>query len=93
MISDDCFLPYLQGHIAMTYSAISALKALGDNLERIDKVSIIAGITRLQEENGSFRSTFSPGECDMRFLYCACAISSLLGNSMNLLNSLLLLLD
>lgn len=43
-VSECCFLPYLQGHIAMTYSAISALKALGDNLERIDRASIIAGV-------------------------------------------------
>lgn len=82
-ISESCFLPFLQGHIAMTYSAISSLKALGDNFERIDKISIIEALKYLQEDNGAFRSTFSPGECDMRFLYCACAISSLLGNYIN----------
>jgi geranylgeranyl transferase type-1 subunit beta len=96
--SCDCsMIQYMQGNIAMTYSAVSALTALGDNLQRVDRAAIISGppsplllslwvtsdstigIKSLQEPNGSFRSTSSAGECDTRFLYCACAISSLLG--------------
>jgi hypothetical protein len=34
---------YMQSHIAMTYSAISALKALGDDLQRVDREAVIAG--------------------------------------------------
>lgn len=35
---------------------------------------------KLQVENGSFSATRSGSESDMRFLYCACAISTLLGD-------------
>jgi hypothetical protein len=34
---------YIQGHIAMTYTALLTLHALGDDLSRIHKPSIIAG--------------------------------------------------
>jgi geranylgeranyl transferase type-1 subunit beta len=34
----------------------------------------------LQMENGSFRGTLGDCESDMRFLYCACAISAMLGD-------------
>ncbi len=34
----------------------------------------------MQEPDGSFRATFDECESDMRFLYCACAISSMLGD-------------
>ena len=42
--------------------------------------SLLTGIRALQQPDGSFRGVLSPGECDMRFLYCACAISRLLGD-------------
>mmetsp|Transcript_11716 Transcript_11716/g.17751 ORF Transcript_11716/g.17751 Transcript_11716/m.17751 type:complete len:361 (-) Transcript_11716:82-1164(-) len=71
---------FFQGHIAMTYTAIVALVALGDDLSGINKASIIAGLKELQDPSGAFRSTYSPCECDMRFLYCACAISAILGD-------------
>lgn len=71
---------YMQGHIAMTYSALSALTALGDDLSRVNRRAIVSGLQTLQQSNGSYRSTFSLGECDMRFVYCACAISSLLND-------------
>ena len=36
------------------------------------------GLKLLQEPNGSFRATIDPSESDMRFLFCACAVSQLL---------------
>jgi hypothetical protein len=35
----------MQGNIAMTYSAVSALKALGDDLRRVDRVATVAGLS------------------------------------------------
>jgi geranylgeranyl transferase type-1 subunit beta len=38
-----------------------------------------AGLKPLQLPNGAFRATLSDtGEADVRFLYCACAISAIL---------------
>jgi geranylgeranyl transferase type-1 subunit beta len=40
-----------------------------------------AGLKSLQMPNGAFRATLSEsGEADVRFLYCACAISAALGD-------------
>jgi geranylgeranyl transferase type-1 subunit beta len=64
----------------MTYTAVLTLVALGDDLSRLDKDAVIAGIGSLQQSNGSFRSLSSPGECDTRFLYCAAAVCHLLGD-------------
>lgn len=69
---------YDQGHLAMTYTAICTLIALGDNLERLDKTSIINELHLLQEKDGSFSCLQFGSENDLRFLYCACAISYIL---------------
>ena len=39
-------------HITMTYSAINTLLILGDDLTRLDKKGILAGVKALQLENG-----------------------------------------
>lgn len=36
------------------------------------------GLKLLQQPSGAFQATREKGECDMRFLYCACAISATL---------------
>mmetsp|Transcript_10837 Transcript_10837/g.13713 ORF Transcript_10837/g.13713 Transcript_10837/m.13713 type:complete len:428 (+) Transcript_10837:17-1300(+) len=74
------FKHYDQGHIAMTYTALCTLIALGDNLEKVDKPSIIQALKTLQLQDGSFQSTYPGSENDMRFLYCACAISFILND-------------
>lgn len=71
---------HVQGHVAMTFTAVMILTALGDNLDRVNKASIVTALKGLQQPNGAFQATKSYGECDMRFLYCACAISSTLSN-------------
>jgi geranylgeranyl transferase type-1 subunit beta len=39
------------------------------------------GLKALQRPSGAFRATLSEsGEADVRFLYCACAISAVLGD-------------
>ncbi|GAB5355442.1 hypothetical protein AAMO2058_000205900 [Amorphochlora amoebiformis] len=72
-------IPKDEAHIAMTYSALCALKILGDDLSRVDKKAIIGSLKLLQRENGCFRCATTE-EDDMRFMYCACAISDMLGD-------------
>ena len=69
---------YSQGHIAMTYTALCTLKTLGDDLQRVPNKEIIHSLRALQREDGSFACVLAPSEHDMRFLYCACAISYML---------------
>lgn len=44
--------PYDSGHIAMTYTGLSCLVILGDDLSRINKDAILAGLRALQLEDG-----------------------------------------
>lgn len=81
--------PYDHSHIAMTYVAICTLKALGDDLSRIDKVAILSSLKGLQNEDGSFvaislthsNATYgdddvaeAEDDCDLRFMYAAIAV-------------------
>lgn len=69
------------GHLAMTYSALCTLKILGDDFSRLgDPRAIIQAMKCLQLENGSFCSVYNGSEDDMRFVYCACAISFMLND-------------
>ena len=36
------------GHLAMTYTALATLVILGDNLSRVDRVSITTGLKEMQ---------------------------------------------
>lgn len=53
---------------------------LGDDLKRVRRDAIISSLRYLQSNDGNFRSCNSGGEADMRFVYCACAISALLND-------------
>jgi len=44
-------------HITMTYSAINTLLILGDDLGRLDKKGILAGIKALQLDNGRYKNS------------------------------------
>ncbi len=71
---------YMQGHLAMAYTSLATLITLGDDLSRLDRITLLKSIKYLQLSNGSFRATNLGTECDMRFVYCACAISYMLGD-------------
>ena len=74
-----CFAEMMDsGHLAMTYTALATLVILGDNLSRVDRVSITRGLKEMQQPDGSFRASFEASENDMRFVYCACAIAHIL---------------
>ncbi|KAJ7541881.1 hypothetical protein O6H91_10G080900 [Diphasiastrum complanatum] len=66
------------GHLAMTYSALATLKVLGDDLSRVYREGIISSMRMLQQPNGSFSPLSLGAETDLRFVYCAAAICSLL---------------
>ena len=48
--------PYDSGHIAMTYTGLSCLVILGDDLSRVNKEACLAGLRALQLEDGRYRS-------------------------------------
>ncbi|XP_046449530.1 geranylgeranyl transferase type-1 subunit beta-like [Daphnia pulex] len=70
--------PLDTSHITMTYAAINTLLILGDDLGRIQRKGILAGVRALQLENGSFAATLEGSESDVRFVYCACCICYIL---------------
>ena len=79
----NCSLPSHeedQGHIAMTYTALATLIILGDDLSRVDRKAVVAGVRALQLADGSFRAALGGGENDMRFLYCAACVCSILND-------------
>ncbi|GLE01727.1 hypothetical protein PINS_up010561 [Pythium insidiosum] len=72
---------YDTANIASTYAALCILKTLGDDLRRVDKVAIITALRHLQNTvTGGFQSVAHGSEEDMRFVFCACAISHILND-------------
>lgn len=69
---------YKWGHLAMTYTGISMLITLGDDLKRLNRKAIIEGVAAVQREDGSFSASIEGNEHDMRFVYCAAAICYML---------------
>ncbi|XP_049404470.1 geranylgeranyl transferase type-1 subunit beta [Solanum stenotomum] len=67
-------------HLASTYCALSILKTLGYDFSLLDSMSIIKSMKNLQQHDGSFMPIHSGAETDLRFVYCAAAISSMLEN-------------
>ena len=63
------------GHLAMSYVALATLVMLGDDLERVNREAITRGMRAMQHENGCFQPCGASGEMDIRFVFCACAIS------------------
>ncbi|KAJ2162707.1 hypothetical protein GGF46_000432 [Coemansia sp. RSA 552] len=66
------------GNVAATYSALCALLLLGDDLARVDRAGVVAGLRQLQLESGTFSPHPGTTEHDPRFIYCACAVSAIL---------------
>ncbi|KAJ3272759.1 Geranylgeranyl transferase type-1 subunit beta [Terramyces sp. JEL0728] len=71
---------YDQVHLAMTYTGLLSLMVLDQGLEKIDSKRLISHLRKFQKEDGSFSPTIDSTESDMRFLYCACAISFILSD-------------
>lgn len=69
-----------RANIALTYTALCCLILLEDDLSRVDKEAIIAGMKRLQRPDGSFSPCYGSLEADLRFVYSACAVSHILND-------------
>ena len=71
----------MTGHLAMTYASLASLVILGDReLSKVDRPALVAQVRALQQPDGCFAASAGEGEQDLRFVYCACVISHLLGN-------------
>jgi geranylgeranyl transferase type-1 subunit beta len=64
----------------MTYTALATLAILGDPLTGLDRRGIVNLVRATQQADGSFRSMPLGGETDLRFTYCACCVSRMLGD-------------
>ncbi|XP_058089468.1 geranylgeranyl transferase type-1 subunit beta-like isoform X1 [Magnolia sinica] len=67
-------------HLASTYCALAILKMVGYDLLSIDSESIVVSMKHLQQPDGSFMPIHTGAEKDLRFIYCAAAICSMLNN-------------
>ncbi|KNA15005.1 hypothetical protein SOVF_102210 [Spinacia oleracea] len=65
-------------HLASTYSALAILKIIGYDFSLFDSESIVKSMRNLQQPDGSFMPIHIGAEADLRFVYCAAAISYLL---------------
>jgi len=67
-----------ESHIAVTYTALCTLRLLGDDFSRVDKKAITESLKHLQNKDGAFSPVATGSESDVRFIYCAAAISTML---------------
>ncbi|KAK7116030.1 geranylgeranyl transferase type-1 subunit beta-like [Littorina saxatilis] len=73
-------IAYDSGHVTMSYTALACLLILGDDLSRVNRPAVAAGLRSLQQEDGSFSCVPEGSETDMRFVYCACCVSHMLND-------------
>ncbi|EDQ91280.1 uncharacterized protein MONBRDRAFT_15046 [Monosiga brevicollis MX1] len=69
---------YDGGHLAMTYTALALLGVLKADLSRIQRPALLRMLRAHQVASGSFVSNLGGGEEDMRFLYCACTVATMI---------------
>ncbi|KAJ3693676.1 hypothetical protein LUZ60_009156 [Juncus effusus] len=67
-------------HLASTYSALAILKIIGYDFGNVDSRPISDSMRNLQMPDGSFMPIHFGAETDLRFVYCAAAISSMLND-------------
>jgi hypothetical protein len=55
---DACFqskkqsIPFDSSHVAMSYTALASLLILGDDLQRVNRAAVVAGLRSLQQPDG-----------------------------------------
>ncbi|CCL99458.1 uncharacterized protein FIBRA_01476 [Fibroporia radiculosa] len=65
-------------HLIMTYTALMSLAILRDDFSKLDRPGILKFLRSCQRGDGSFSASPNGGEADLRIVYCAFVISSLL---------------
>ncbi|KAG2595640.1 hypothetical protein PVAP13_5KG088300 [Panicum virgatum] len=76
-VKDSC---HNGSHLASTYSALAILKIVGYDLANIDSNALLSSMKKLQQPDGSFMPIHIGAETDLRFVYCAAAICSMLND-------------
>lgn len=71
---------YDSPHLIMTYTALLTLAMLRDDFSNLDRAGLVKFLKNCQKEDGSFSTIPGDGESDLRTLYCAFAISSMLND-------------
>ncbi|KDP44982.1 hypothetical protein JCGZ_01482 [Jatropha curcas] len=77
-LSSDGVLINNLSHLASSYCALAILKIVGYELSNVDSKSILTSMRNLQQPDGSFLPIHIGAETDLRFIYCAVAICSML---------------
>ncbi|PPQ65900.1 hypothetical protein CVT26_000920 [Gymnopilus dilepis] len=72
------YTDYDTPHIIMTYTALLSLGILRDDFSTLDRPGIVKFLRACQRADGSFSIVPGSNESDLRTLYCAFAISSML---------------
>ncbi|KAL0570569.1 geranylgeranyl transferase type-1 subunit beta [Marasmius crinis-equi] len=67
-------------HLIMTYTALLSLAILRDDFSALDRQGLVKFLKACQTEDGSFTTVPKSGDTDLRTLYCAFAISSMLND-------------
>ena len=67
-------------NLSQTYSALSCLLILGDDLSRLRKGDILRGLATYQQDDGSFIQAYCEHEDDIRVVYCAVSIAFILND-------------
>ncbi|KAL8463135.1 hypothetical protein ACS0TY_033967 [Phlomoides rotata] len=65
-------------HLASTYCALAILKTVGYDLSLVDAKLLLNSMKNLQQPDGCFIPIHIGGEKDLRFVFCAAAICSML---------------
>ncbi|KZT12168.1 terpenoid cyclases/Protein prenyltransferase [Laetiporus sulphureus 93-53] len=76
--SEEEYSDYDTPHLIMTYTALLSLAILRDDFSQLDRPGLLSFIRACQREDGSFSALPNYGESDLRTVYCAFVISSLL---------------
>lgn len=67
-------------NIIMTYTALLTLAIFRDDFKRLDRPALLRFIQSCQLDDGSFSTTPGSTDADLRAIYCAFAISSMLND-------------
>ncbi|KAK4482562.1 hypothetical protein RD792_009722 [Penstemon davidsonii] len=65
-------------HMAATYCALTILKTVGFDFSLFDSELLLKSMKNLQQPNGCFMPIHTGAETDLRFVFCAAAICSML---------------
>ncbi|EIN12322.1 terpenoid cyclases/Protein prenyltransferase [Punctularia strigosozonata HHB-11173 SS5] len=67
-------------HLIMTYAALLSLAILRDDFARLDRPGLVRFLAACQREDGSFSSVPGATDADLRLVYCAVAVASMLAD-------------